>query len=384
MPADLMRHIRELAGTIGPRPATSQAERRAADYVALELEGFADEVAVEGIGGLRTFVWMYAILLAAAAFGSASFATGPLVAFALTMTVLVFMVQEINAKGIMWDMMKKHDSTNVVGVIEADGEAQRRVVVIANHDSGKDGLLYNQKWRGKFGQLVTAGQALVVLQMALSLLGMFVGPVSWLNLMFAVLAVAEAGAVVVLLLHERRGTYSPGANDNASGIATLIEVGRSLAADRMPHTEVWLVATGCGRGVRSGLMGFLRRHWTEVKYDRFVVLSHVGAGALKYTLGEGLIKSYASDSELVAEARALAEANPAWDLSESIVKNEATDLVPLLANRLRAIGIRGEDAVGLGVAQRLPEDTPDVIDPEVITSARDFTEALVRGIGKRG
>jgi hypothetical protein len=382
MPADYMRHIRELAGSIGPRPATSREERRAADYVALELEEFADEVAVEEFGGLKTFVWMYVLLFATAALASLTFSTGVMLTFALTLVVLVFMVQEINAKGILWDMMKKADSANVVGVIEATDTPKRRMVIVANHDSGKDGLFFDRKWQAKFGQLVTSGMSIIVLQTTFVLLGLFVGPVRWLSILFLFIAAAEVAVIAVLLTHNRRGSFSPGANDNASGVATLIEVGRKLAADRLPDTEVWLVSTGCGRAVRSGMMGFLRRHWTEVKYDTFLVLNHVGAGTLKYTLSEGLIKVYPCDPDLINQARALAEEHPAWTLSETTAKNEATDIVPLLANGIRAIGLRGEDATGVGVAARLPEDTPDVIDEDTMESAIEFSEALVRAVAR--
>lgn len=37
--------------------------------------------------------------------------------------------------------------------------------------------------------------------------------------------------------------FSPGANDNASGVAVVLELARRLARDRLRQTEVWLAFT---------------------------------------------------------------------------------------------------------------------------------------------
>ena len=52
---------------------------------------------------------------------------------------------------------------------------------------------------------------------------------------------------------------APGADDNASGVGTLVALARSLATEPTPACDVWLVATGAeerpytGRRTTSGL-----------------------------------------------------------------------------------------------------------------------------------
>lgn len=382
MSSDSERHIEHLAREIGPRPTTTAAERRAADYVSLELEQFADEVAVESFGGLTTFVWMYLTLFLLALIANATFFGNPKLAFVASLAVIVFLNQEVNAKGFFYEFFPKRESQNVIGVIEAAGQPKRRVIITANLDTGKDGVLFRPAMRKNFRTFLSLAVSALILQVTFSLLALFVGPQAYILVTMRALGLIELATVIALLLHRYTGQYAPGANDNASGVAAMLEIGRQLAANRLPDTEVWLVATGGGRSTQSGIIAFLRRHWSEVRGDWFIALNHVGAGRLAFTLGEGLLKLYAVDPELIERARAIADANPDWELGEVLNRVEATDLVPLLAMGLRAISLRGEGPDGFGVAACSAADLPDVIEGEVLERAIAFTLELASAIGR--
>jgi len=382
MSSDSQRHIEHLAREIGPRPTTSAAERRAADYVSLELEQFADEVAVESFGGLTTFVWMYLTLFLLALIANATFFGNPKLAFVASLAVIVFLNQEVNAKGFFYEFFPKRESQNVIGVIEAARQPKRRVIITANLDTGRDGVLFRPALRRNFRTLLSVTVSALILQVTFSLLALFVGPQPYILVTMRALGLIELATVVVLLLHRYTGQYAPGANDNASGVAAMLTVGRQLAASRLPDTEVWLVATGGGRSTQSGIIAFLRRHWSEVRGDWFITLNHVGAGRLAYTLGEGLLKLYAVDPDLIERARAIADANPDWEIGEVLNRVEATDLVPLLAMGLRAISLRGEGPDGFGVRACSPGDRPETIDGAVLERASAFALALARAVGR--
>lgn len=375
------RHIEKLSEGIGPRPAASAAERAAADYVSLEMEQFASEVAVETYGGLTTFVWMYLTLFVLALLANLTFFTNPSLAFVASLAVIVFLNQEVNAKGFFFEFFPKRDSKNVVGVIEPAAQAKRRVIISASMDSGRDGLLFRPNLRRYFRGIFQFFVAFLILQVSFSLLALFVGPQPYILVSVRIIGLVELVACIGLLVHQFTGAYMPGANDNASGVAALLEVGKRLSEERLPDTEVWLVATGGGRSVQSGALAFLRRHWNEVRGDWFITLDHVGAGKLAYTLGEGLLKLYAVDHELVEYARTAAAVDPEWEVGETVNRIEPTDLVPLLAMGLRAIGVRAGADDGFGVAAHTREDTPDVIEDSVIEHAIDFTVELAGIIG---
>src|SRR3954469_23392097 len=55
---------------------------------------------------------------------------------------------------------------------------------------------------------------------------------------------SPAECLVIAMAHTDSVPPAPGADDNASGVGTLVALARSLATDPEPECDVWLVATG--------------------------------------------------------------------------------------------------------------------------------------------
>jgi hypothetical protein len=55
---------------------------------------------------------------------------------------------------------------------------------------------------------------------------------------------APSDCLVIAMAHTDSVPPAPGADDNASGVGTLVALARSLAREPAPACEVWLVATG--------------------------------------------------------------------------------------------------------------------------------------------
>jgi Zn-dependent M28 family amino/carboxypeptidase len=55
---------------------------------------------------------------------------------------------------------------------------------------------------------------------------------------------SPADCLVIAMAHADSVPPAPGANDNASGVGTLVALARSLATEPTPACDVWLVATG--------------------------------------------------------------------------------------------------------------------------------------------
>jgi Zn-dependent M28 family amino/carboxypeptidase len=55
---------------------------------------------------------------------------------------------------------------------------------------------------------------------------------------------APSDCLVIAMAHTDSVPPAPGADDNASGVGTLVALARSLASDPEPACDVWLVATG--------------------------------------------------------------------------------------------------------------------------------------------
>src|SRR3954452_23585900 len=79
---------------------------------------------------------------------------------------------------------------------------------------------------------------------------------------------APGDCLVIAMAHTDSVPPAPGADDNASGVGTLVALARSLATDAEPNCDVWLVATGSEERPYTGtsnhlgasaLVGRLRR-----------------------------------------------------------------------------------------------------------------------------
>ncbi len=84
------------------------------------------------------------------------------------------------------------------------------------------------------------------------------------------------------------GNRSPGALDNGSGVATLLEMARSWRPHAQAPVEVYWVATGSEEAGLEGARHFLKRyaHWWSEKPTLLINLESVGAGPRLYLSGE--------------------------------------------------------------------------------------------------
>jgi Zn-dependent M28 family amino/carboxypeptidase len=87
------------------------------------------------------------------------------------------------------------------------------------------------------------------------------------------------------------GPNSPGANDNASGAATLLTLAERLRSEPLQHTEVWLAFTGCEEVGAEGMAVLLDEYGSQLKGAIFLDFELVGIGdRLIYVRHEGIVR----------------------------------------------------------------------------------------------
>jgi hypothetical protein len=123
-----------------------------------------------------------------------------------------------------------------------------------------------------------------------------------------------ARCLVIAMAHADSVPPAPGADDNASGVGTLVALSRALAAGPAPTCDVWLVATGAeerpytGRPDHLGAAALVRRlrHSGRLRDVRLALsLDEVGRGR-RFEL-----RSTAPHARLTVEDRILAAAHRA-------------------------------------------------------------------------
>lgn len=238
---NLISHVEQLSETIGPRPATTDAEERAAHYIRGVFESRGLEVETQEFDSPRTYSWVYVIyhaLTIAAAVGSLWL---PWPAFLLGAVVAVVFWLDLDTRWGLGALLPKGPSQNVIARhVPKAGRNERvtKVVVVAHYDSARASLAFSpgmvKNFSATFGLMkfcTFAVPFLVALRIAGDLLPFAakLDPWAW----YAAL-VPAAYLLVPLLINVHRELFmkfTPGANDNASGVAALLGVFERLVPE---------------------------------------------------------------------------------------------------------------------------------------------------------
>ena len=256
--AELIDYVRTLAEEIGPRPATSDSEHRAAEWLATTFGSYGLETETHEFDAPRTYGWAYALyhlltLLSAFAAGFKPYLVWP--AFALSAIVAFFLWSDLDTRWGLSRLMPKGASQNVIArhvPRSRRGERLRRIVIVAHYDSARASLAFAPGMVGNFPttfallKWCTFLTPVFILLMALPFTATL-DPWIW----YVTMAVS-AYLLVPLVINVHREIAMPfvaGANDNASGVAAMLGVMEKLVP--APDAQS-LVTTGSFPSVRRG------------------------------------------------------------------------------------------------------------------------------------
>jgi len=383
-----LAHIRTLSGTIGGRGSCTPEERRAAEYVADEMRrvGVAD-VRLERYRGTPSTYRPYILAFAAALAGTvlvwAAPGRGTLTAAALLSALGLWgMLAEtdFSASWMRW-FLPRADSQNAVGVLPPAGEVRQRVVLSAHLDTHRTPIFYSSPtWHALFSTLV----AVVFLSMALTAVAyglgaLFLGTwVRWIGLVAAAILVF----ILSLFLHADQTPFSPGANDDASGVGVILSLAQRLTQEPLAHTEVWLALTGCEEVSSYGMVSFLNAHAAELGPAAvYLILDQVAVGRLSYVTADGLIIKRKTHPRALAVARRAAAALPDLQVGEH-VGIAYTDAAVATKRGLASLSLDSLPVAGAEQSSNWHQmsDTIDMVDPQTLADAYIFTWQILQEI----
>jgi hypothetical protein len=293
-------HVKTIL-TLAPtgRGSATQAEGRAAEYVRARLAdlGIAD-TRLQAFRGLRS-IWLFlAVAYGFALIGHAAFwllrrPLGSENALFISITAFCIggylMVQKMNFKDYpLRARLPYGPSQNVVAALPAAGETRRKVVLHAHLDS------HRAVWLFATDLLVW----LYFVTSTLGIYGFYLSPIFYGLSIFTHLPFLAWIALIPLISHlpgwftgmtADLGSYSPGANDDASAVGSVLALAERLRQFPLEHTEVWLAFTGCEETGCEGMSALLKEYGPMLKGALFVNLEEVGIGErLVYLRSEGL------------------------------------------------------------------------------------------------
>lgn len=386
----MIRYVEDLASKIGPRGSTTRAERTAAQYIAEELEGTADEVIIQPFRSVKTFSWAFGLHYTLMAVAALLMGPYPIAAALLATVNMIGYLRESSTREFFTRILPQDKSQNVIAIKRQEGEekALPRVLLVAHYDTSRSGLNFHPKlvagFRTSYNILNISMAAILILTIAAALAaspGMELpGFFRYLPLPFALYLLFT----VALLIHrEICGVYVPGANDNASGVAVMLDSFKQLAAELPRGGEIWAVATGCEEAGTVGMLRFLEEYGDKIRSDYIINLDNLGLGYLKYITAEGMLNTMSADRELVLAATAFARNNPEANVAPHVYKSLTTDATPALVRGFKVMSIMAFTADGVLPNWHWPSDTVDQINPENLATASKLVQSVARQIWRQ-
>jgi len=304
-----LSHAQQLAKN--GRGSATPAEKAAAEYIKAQLNSMGiPEVKVQLFSGERSLWLFIALTLGLALVGHAAYwlLSTPLGALpAVFITWLAFGFSGY----LLWCKFTQDDyplrktlphapSQNVIAKLPPTGEVQRHLVLVAHLDSHRAVFWFATDFLVRLFTPIAIA-AVFGVYLAIPVYGLAIlthwPALGWLGLFLALIHFIGWFTGVTADL----GRYSPGANDNASAMGTVLALAQRLKAQPMQNTEVWLAFTGCEETSGDGMLALIEQYGPLLKEALFLDFEMVGIGdEISYIRQEGNIRPLTIPSETEA------------------------------------------------------------------------------------
>ncbi len=308
------------------RIAGTDAERRLANSLAVELESAGRRVEVESIWVQPQWAVVHLLHCLLAIVGSVVAADDPAIGFAIVLVAATSAYLDLSGRWyLIRRLLFRRASQNVhaTGRGPAGPEAPR-VVLCANLDAPRTGAAYNplpmrilDAASRRFPVVSSPTRiwfwsiAFLLIPLGARMAGL---DASWLDVV-QLLPTLILIVACFLLGEIALSPASPGANANASGVAAVMEALRILDGDPPENLQVDVVLCGGGETTMQGMRSFVRGHRKELdkKATRFVSFESVGRGEPRFALSQGPAVSLPLDPDLAELCAAVAIAHDSGD-----------------------------------------------------------------------
>jgi len=276
-------HLDKLAYEIGPRLAGTRGEKQAAEYIRKQLEGYGYNVKVQEFEFVSktTRTRVKAGLLLAAFIASL---------FLPAQYSIITFIAALSLFYVLPRAMPKIRSQNIIGTI-GPKKHKKHLLIGAHYDSARCTVSYRLNIFVRLALFPTTC-AFAICLFARLLGASLDWPIVWV--LFA-LIFFPIGVGMFISTSGRH--VSPGANDNASGVAVMLEVARA-AAESPADAELTFVAFGAEEQGLEGSRAFVKGQKMDEKIA-VLNLDMLGAGKQPFIVeGNGLFRKTRTPPQL--------------------------------------------------------------------------------------
>jgi hypothetical protein len=389
---DARQEIDDLVGFKGRGPGTD-AERRAAQHLRRRLESLGREVEVEPT--LIRPAWAlahtaYALLGVVASVISTAEPTAA--AIAAGVAILLLVADTSGRLHLGRRLTGRRASQNIVS--REDGDRPGTLVLVAHYDTAQTGFVYGapnrvRTWLGARLRRTPGPFGLVLAALAVVLACCIVRATELESVaLSAVQFVATVALIfaVTFLADIALSGASPGASDNASGVATVLRLAERYDDD-LDHFDVWVLLTGGEEALAEGMREWMRRHRRRLDPTATIFLNvdTVGSGTVRYTRRIGPLLSARTHPRLLEVCR---------QLTEEDGESGRYGVRPIVLRAIDdALAARRAGFPAVSISCRGPDDrpehlhretdTPDHVDDAALDRAFGFCSELIELIDER-
>jgi hypothetical protein len=366
------------------RSSCSKGEDEAAEWIAAALRELGLEAAVERERVHGTYWWPLgitsALAIAAAGIGRRHRLRAAAVGAAATAAVF----DELSAgRRPLRRLLPKRTTANVVARA-GDPDAARTLMVVAHHDAAHTSIFFDPRitaWvasRFQSGADVPARlppvMAPIALAPALAGFGSMIGARRLVRLG----ALTGAGIIASFAEIALRPTV-PGANDNLTGVVTLLGIARALSERPAHGLRVLLISTGAEESLMEGMRAFAARHFPAMKREQTHVLcvDSVGSPRLVLAEAEGMLAMRDYDEGFRDLISACAQAEGIC-VRRGFRMRFGTDGLVALRRGFPAALLTSVDEHGAPSNYHWPTDTADRVDYARLRDAVNLCAAVIR------
>ncbi len=386
-------HLRQAIAHLAAidRPSASPGEHEAAEWIAAQLAEFGCDARIEEERAHGGYWFPLGVPNALAGAAGLLARRGGRRKRALAAAAGAFAAAAIwddIGGGRLWfrrRFLPRRPTWNVVAET-GDASAERTLVFVAHHDAAHWGLLFHpgvlplvdRLFPGLLARSNTSPplMAPVIAGPLLVALGALIGrrrPVT----AGTVLALGSAATFAEIGARDA----VPGANDNLTGVATLIGLATELAEQPVEGLRVLLVSTGSEEGFMEGMQAFARRHFPGLPRDRthVVCVDTVGSPHLALIEGEGMLRmrDYPDDFKDLVDDCASASGVELW---RGLRLRNATDGLIALRAGYPTAALGSVTDLKVPANYHWPTDTAENVDHGSVGDAVTLCTAIARRV----
>jgi hypothetical protein len=259
-------------------------------------------------------------------------------------------------------------------------------VIVAHHDAAHTSVFFDPRITEFLGSRIKSSSGApprmppVMAPIALAPALVAAGALAGLRRL-VLLGAAVCGGVIASFTEIALRSTVPGANDNLTGVATLVAVADSLRDRPVRGLRVLLVSTGAEESLMEGMRAFAARHFPRLDRGQTSVLcvDTVGSPNLVLAEGEGMLLMHEYDPGFTDVVASCARAE-GIELLRGLRVRLGTDGVLAIRHGFAAAMLMSVDERGVPSNYHWPTDTPERVDYETLDAAVRLCRAVVRRV----